>query len=172
MHPYYTVKDLFGVSVFLFIFLGVVFYSPEFFGLFLEGPNFTPADQLATPEHIAPVWYMTPYYAILRAIPNKLLGILAMGGAIAILFFLPWLDSSKVKSGKYRPIFKICFWVFIFDVLLLGHIGSKAPEGIYIILGQFATFYYFTHFLLILPLLGKYETPLQIPESISADYER
>src|SRR5690606_6024999 len=107
-HPYYTVKDLFGYTVFLALFAAVIFFAPEVGGYFLEHANFIPADPMKTPEHIAPVWYMTPFYAILRAIPDKLMGVLAMGAAIIILFFIPWLDRGKVKSIRYRgPYYKI-----------------------------------------------------------------
>ncbi|MBP9791630.1 MAG: cytochrome b/b6 [Rickettsiales bacterium] len=168
-HPYYTVKDFFGFGFFFLLFAYFLFYQPNYLG---HPDNYIEANPMVTPEHIVPEWYFLPFYAILRAIPSKLGGVIAMLSAILILFFLPWLDSSKVKSGRYRPVFKVCFWIFIGNVILLGHLGSKSPEGIYIILGQFATFYYFTHFLLILPLLGKYEKTLPIPESISKDYEK
>lgn len=150
MHPYYTVKDLFGFSVFLFIFFAVIFFKPDFFGFFLEAPNFTPADQLATPEHIAPVWYMTPYYAILRAIPNKLAGILAMGSAIAILFVLPWLDKSPVKSIRYKGVFsKIALFLFVLSFFILGYLGMEPPSTGKTLLAQICSFVYFAFFILM-----------------------
>lgn len=168
-HPYYTIKDFVGFGAFFLIFAYFVFYQPNYLG---HPDNYIEANPMVTPEHIVPEWYFLPFYAMLRAIPDKLGGIMTMLASIFILFFLPWLDFSKVKSGRYRPVFKVCFWIFISNVILLGYIGGKPPEGIYVILGQFSTFYYFTHFLLILPLLGKYEKTLQVPESISADYEK
>lgn len=168
-HPYYTIKDFVGFGVFFILFAYFLFYQPNYLG---HPDNYIEANPMVTPEHIVPEWYFLPFYAILRAIPSKLGGVIAMFSAILVLFFLPWLDSSKVKSGRYRPLFKIFFWVFIFNVFLLGYIGSSPPEGIYLILGQITTFYYFTHFLFILPLLGKYEKTLPVPESISADYAK
>lgn len=168
-HPYYTIKDFVGFGAFFLIFAYFVFYQPNYLG---HPDNYIEANPMVTPEHIVPEWYFLPFYAMLRAIPDKLGGVMTMLASIFILFFLPWLDPSKVKSGRYRPVFKVCFWIFIGNVVLLGYIGGKPPEGIYVILGQFSTFYYFTHFLLILPLLGKYEKTLQVPESISADYEK
>ena len=128
-HPYYTVKDLVGVAVFLGIFSLVMFFAPEMGGYFLEHNNFVPADPLNTPQHIAPVWYFTPYYAILRAVPNKLAGVLLMGGAVVILFALPWLDRGKVRSIRYRgPIFKTALWLFVASFLVLGYMGTLDPN--------------------------------------------
>jgi ubiquinol-cytochrome c reductase cytochrome b subunit len=163
-HPYYTIKDFVGFGVYGILFAYFVFYQPNYLG---HPDNYIPANPMVTPEHIVPEWYFLPFYAILRSIPDKLAGVITMFGSIFVLFFLPWLDSCKVRSGAYRPKFKIFFWLFIFDVVLLGYIGGNPPEGIYIILGQFATFYYFLHFLVILPLLGKYEKTLPLPKSIS-----
>ncbi len=168
-HPYYTIKDFVGFGAFFLIFAYFVFYQPNYLG---HPDNYIEANPMVTPEHIVPEWYFLPFYAMLRAIPDKLGGVMTMLASILILFLLPWLDSSKVKSGRYRPVFKVCFWIFIGNVMLLGYIGGKPPEGIYVILGQFSTFYYFTHFLLILPLLGKYEKTLEIPKSISDDYAK
>lgn len=167
-HPYYTVKDFLGFGFFFLVFGYFAFYQPNYLG---HPDNYIPADPMVTPPHIVPEWYFLPFYAILRAIPSKLGGVLAMFGAIAVLFALPWLDSSKVKSGRYRPLFKIFYWVFIFNALLLGYIGSKPPEGVYIIIGRIATFYYFFHFFVILPLLSKREKTLPLPESISEAYK-
>ncbi len=164
-HPYYTIKDLFGVGVFLIFFLSFVFFAPNFFG---EPDNYIPANPMVTPPHIVPEWYYLPFYAILRAIPNKLMGVLAMFSAIIVLFFLPWLDTSKVRSAKFRPLFKQFFWLFLVDCLILGYIGSKPPEGNYVLIGQLAAAYYFFHLLVLLPILGKIEKPKALPQSISA----
>ncbi len=125
-HPYYTVKDIAGVMVFLFLFALVMFFAPDFFGWFLESANFTPADPLKTPEHIVPVWYFTPYYAVLRAIPDKLTGVIAMFIAVLIFFFLPWLDRHPVKSIRYRSVlFKLALILFAVTFLILGYLGTQ-----------------------------------------------
>jgi ubiquinol-cytochrome c reductase cytochrome b subunit len=166
MHPYYTIKDLFGFSVFFVLFFSVVFFSPDFFGFFLEGPNFVPADNLATPEHIAPVWYMTPYYAILRAIPNKLAGIIAMGASIAVLFILPWLDKSPVRSIRYKGICsKIALVLFVISFFTLGYLGMEPPSAIRTLLAQICSFIYFSFFLLM-PLYSSLEQTKQLPERV------
>lgn len=164
-HPYYTIKDLFGIGVFLMFFMAFVFWAPNFFG---EPDNYIPANPMVTPPHIVPEWYYLPFYAILRSIPDKLGGVIAMFSAILILFALPWLDTSKVRSAKFRPLYKQFFWLFLADCLLLGYIGGKPAEGAYLIVGQLATAYYFFHFLLLMPLLGKFEKPKALPASISA----
>ena len=129
-HPYYTVKDTFGLAIFLILFATVIFYIPDFFGLFLEPVNFEPADPLKTPEHIAPVWYMTPYYAILRAIPNKLLGVIAMGASIFMFFLLPWLDRSKVKSIRYKGwMYKTALGLFVVSFVGLGYLGYATTDS-------------------------------------------
>ncbi|MEI6187229.1 MAG: cytochrome b/b6 [Alphaproteobacteria bacterium] len=163
-HPYYTIKDFIGFGVYGILLAYFVFYQPNYLG---HPDNYIPANQMVTPEHIVPEWYFLPFYAILRSIPDKLAGVITMFSSILVLFFLPWLDSCKVRSAAYRPKFKIFFWIFILDVILLGYIGGNPPEGIYIILGQMGTFYYFLHFFVILPLLGKYEKTLPLPKSIS-----
>ncbi|NBN63244.1 cytochrome b [Pannonibacter tanglangensis] len=163
-HPYYTIKDLFAIVVFVIFFAWFVFYVPNFLG---HPDNYIPANPLVTPAHIVPEWYFLPFYAILRAVPDKLGGVLAMFGAIAILFVLPWLDTSKVRSGAYRPLFKQFFWIFAANAVALGYLGAMPAEGIYVILSQICTVYYFAHFLVILPLLGFLEKPLPIPASIS-----
>ncbi|GIR09445.1 MAG: cytochrome b [Alphaproteobacteria bacterium] len=162
-HPFYTIKDLFGLSFALTIFFAVVFFAPDFLG---HPDNYIPADPLKTPAHIVPEWYFLPFYAILRAIPDKLGGVIAMFSAIFVLFLLPWLDTSKVRSATFRPIYKILFWIFLIDAIVLGWVGSKPAEGIYIIISRIATFYYFLHFLILLPLLGKFEKNRPLPESI------
>lgn len=166
-HPYFTVKDLFGLGVFLIFFFSVLFFAPDFFGYFLEAPNFTPADPLATPAHIAPVWYMTPYYAILRAIPNKLLGVIAMGLAIAVLFFLPWLDRSKVKSIRYKgPLSKIILCVFVVSFLGLGYFGMSAPSPLYTLLSQICSVFYFSFFL-FMPIYSRFDTTFEVPKRLT-----
>jgi quinol-cytochrome oxidoreductase complex cytochrome b subunit len=162
--PFATTKDAVGLSAFLVVFMYFVFYHPNFMG---HADNYIPADPLVTPSHIVPEWYFLPFYAILRAIPDKLMGVLAMGGAIIILAFLPWLDTSKVKSNRYRPLGRFFFWVFVAVCLILGWLGGKPAEGLYVIASRVCTFWYFAHFLLILPLLGLFETPLPVPHSIS-----
>ena len=163
-HPYITMKDGFAAILFLILFAFFVFYKPNYLG---HSINYELADPLKTPEHIVPEWYFLPFYAILRAIPDKLGGVLAMGGAIVILVFLPWLDTSRVRSAKYRPIFRQFFWLFVIDVIILGFVGANPPEGWWITVGQFATAYYFAHFLLIIPIVGLIENPKPLPASIS-----
>jgi quinol-cytochrome oxidoreductase complex cytochrome b subunit len=164
-HPYYTVKDFFGIGVFLIVFMGFVFFAPNYMGHPL---NYVPANPLVTPPHIVPEWYFLPFYAILRSIPDKLLGVIAMFASILILFVLPWLDTSKVRSARFRPVYKQLFWVFLADCILLGWVGAMPAEGHYLVIGRFATAYYFLHLLVILPLLGKLEKTRPVPESISA----
>ena len=163
-HPYYTVKDLFGLMVFLVLFSVLVFYFPNALG---EPDNYTPANPLVTPAHIVPEWYFLPFYAILRSVPNKLGGVLLMFSSIFILFLLPWLDTSPVRSGRFRPIFKQFFVLLIIDVVVLLWIGANPPEGMYKVIGRIATVYYFLHFLIILPLVGLFERPRPLPQSIS-----
>ena len=162
-HPYYTFKDMFGLGVFLLVFAWLVFFAPNLLG---EADNYIPANPLVTPPHIVPEWYFLPFYAILRAIPDKLMGVIGMFGATLILFLLPWLDTCKVRSAKFRPFFKMAFWLFVADVLILGWVGKNSPEGMFIIIGRVASVYYFAHFLVILPLLGKFEPTRPLPESI------
>jgi quinol-cytochrome oxidoreductase complex cytochrome b subunit len=164
-HPYYTSKDLFGAVVFLTIFASAVFFYPNFLG---HPDNYIPANPLQTPAHIVPEWYFLPFYAILRAIPDKLGGVLFMFGAIAVLFVLPWLDKSPVRSGRFRPIFKIFFWLLLLDCLLLGYLGAKPAEGIYVVLSRLATAWYFFHFLIVLPALSLVERTRPLPQSISS----
>jgi len=164
-HPYYTAKDAFGAGVFFIAFAGVVFFSPNLFG---EPDNYIPANPLVTPPHIVPEWYFLPYYAILRAIPDKLLGVIAMFGSIFVLFLLPWLDTARVRSAKFRPTYRKFFWVLVVDCVVLGYVGANPPEGWFILVGRIATAYYFFHFLILLPVLGLIERPLPLPQSISA----
>ena len=163
-HPYYTVKDLAGLGIFLLVFAYFVFFNPDLLG---HPDNYTPANPLLTPPHIVPEWYFLPFYAILRAIPDKLLGVIAMFGSIGILFLLPWLDMSRVRSATFRPIYKQVFWLIVIDSFILGWVGANPPEGKFIIIGGAATAYYFAHFLIILPLIGLFERPRKLPESIA-----
>ena len=165
-HPYYTMKDGFAIVVFLMFYALFVFYGPNYMG---DAVNYVPANPLVTPAHIKPEWYYLPFYAILRSVPDKLLGVIAMFSSILILLALPWLDTSKVRSGNYRPIFKGFFIVFAIVCVALGFIGAKPPEGSYVIWGRILTAYYFAHFIIILPLLGLLETPNPMPASISDD---
>ncbi len=163
-HPYYTIKDMFGLSFVLTIFALVVFYAPDYLG---HPDNYIPADPLKTPTHIVPEWYFLPFYAILRAVPDKLGGVIAMLGAIFILFVLPWLDTSKVRSATFRPMYKKLFWILLADIVILTWIGGSPPEGNFILIGRIATIYYFTHFLILMPLVGVIETTKPLPNSIS-----
>ncbi len=163
-HPYYTIKDLFGIAVFLLVFSIFLFYSPNFFG---EPDNYIEANPLVTPAHIVPEWYLLPFYAILRSVPSKLGGVILMFAAILILFVLPWLDTSRVRSAKFRPVYKQFFWIFLANCLLLGVVGAKPPEGIWVLIGRLATVYYFAHFVVICPLVGWFERPRPLPTSIN-----
>jgi ubiquinol-cytochrome c reductase cytochrome b subunit len=170
-HPYFTVKDLVGVSGFLLIFCGVIFFAPAFFGLFLESPNFEPANPLQTPPHIAPVWYFTPFYAMLRAVPSfagtQVWGVLVMGGAIVVLFFLPWLDRAPVRSIRYKgPLYKIALTIFVLSFLALGVCGLKPPAGIYPTLAKVCTVLYFAFFLLM-PWYSKIDSVKPVPERVT-----
>jgi len=181
-HPYYTVKDSFAVSVFLILFAVFVFYMPT---VLMDVSNSIPANPLSTPPQIVPEWYLLPYYAILRAIPNKLMGVIALAGAIGCIFALPWLDTSKVRSMRYRPQAKVYYLFFVIACLTLGLCGHHEPGdqvipglatitipgdydlNTYVWLSRVAAIYYFSYFLLITPILGLRETPLPVPESIS-----
>src|SRR5438132_7188364 len=164
-HPYYTIKDLFGLAVFLLIYAFFVFYAPN---SLLSPDNYIPANPMQTPNHIVPEWYLLPYYAILRAVPNKLLGVIMAFGSLFILFFVPWLDRSPVRSARFRPVYKWVFWLLVIDVVALGWVGANPPEGIVVTVGQIATFYYFLHMLILLPLVGKLEPPPPLPSGIGA----
>jgi ubiquinol-cytochrome c reductase cytochrome b subunit len=149
-HPYYTVKDIFGVGVFFILFSIIVFFVPTFGGLFLEGPNFEPANPLSTPEHIAPVWYFTPFYAILRAVPDQRLGALLMGLAVISFLLLPWLDRSPVKSMRYRgPVSRIMLGLFVIAFIALGYLGLQPAEGLYVMLARIFAVIYFAYFWLM-----------------------
>ncbi len=163
-HPYYTMKDSVGVAVFLLVFALLVFFAPN---LFMAADNYIPANPLVTPSEIVPEWYFLPFYAILRSVPNKLGGVCMMFGSILVLFVLPWLDTSPVRSCKFRPIYRQLMFVLVLATVVLGMVGAHRPEGIWVVLGRVATAYYFLHFLVLLPILGKLERPLPLPESIS-----
>ena len=170
-HPYYTVKDMYGTAVFLTIFALFVFFAPNALG---EPENYIEADPLQTPPHIVPEWYFLPYYAILRSITfdvwflsAKLIGVILMFGSILILFLMPWLDRSPVRSARFRPIYKQLFWVLAADCIVLGWVGANPPEGHFVVIGQIATAYYFLHFLVVVPVIALIETPRPLPESIS-----
>jgi len=162
-HPYFTVKDGFALVCFLVFFTWFVFYVPNYL---YNADNYIEANPLLTPVHIVPEWYYLPFYAILRSIPSKLGGTAAMFASVFIIAFLPWLDTSKVKSAAYRPVFRLFFWLFVACAVLLGYMGSQPPEGGYVIAARFLTVYYFLYFLVILPLLGRFEKPRLLPPSI------
>jgi quinol-cytochrome oxidoreductase complex cytochrome b subunit len=162
--PYATIKDGFMMVVFSILFAWFVFYVPNYLG---HADNYIPANPAVTPMHIVPEWYYLPFYAILRAIPNKLMGVGALGASIVILAFLPWLDTSRVRSAVYRPLYRQFFWIFVIVCVGLGWLGSKPAEGGYVIAARILTAYYFVHFLIILPLLGMFERTKPVPNSIS-----
>jgi len=170
-HPYYTIKDMFGLGVFLILYAAFIFFLPNYLG---DPQNYIPANPLVTPPEIVPEWYFLPFYAILRSvpdiwfIPSKLAGVICLFGSIGVLFVLPWLDTSPVRSARFRPIYKWFFFVLVVDVVALGVCGAHRPEGTYIVIGRLATLYYFFHFLILLPLLGKMERPRPLPASIGA----
>jgi quinol-cytochrome oxidoreductase complex cytochrome b subunit len=179
-HPYYTAKDAFGLGVFLTLFLGIVFFAPNFFG---EPDNYIEANPLVTPPHIVPEWYFLPYYAILRAVPDnfvdvwgilpviipaKTAGVIGMFGSILLLIILPWLDTSKVRSANFRPTYFWLFWLFVIDTIILGIVGAKPAEGTWLLIGRLATLYYFVHLVILVPLVGKFEKTKPLPESISS----
>jgi ubiquinol-cytochrome c reductase cytochrome b subunit len=178
-HPYYTMKDSAGLAIFVTIFAFFVFFAPNFFG---EPENYLAAQPLTTPAEIVPEWYFLPFFAILRSInfdiwfiEAKLGGVIAMFGSILVLFVVPWLDKSPVRSAKFRPVYKWFFWIFLLDCFLLGWVGGRAPDnlvfeglGLKVIhLGYLSTFWYFFHFIILLPLLGIFERPKPLPKSIS-----
>jgi len=170
-HPYYTVKDLLGAVVFLLFFALIIFFIPEMGGYFLEPPNFDPANPMVTPAHIAPVWYFTPFYAILRAVPSfagtQVWGVLAMGAAIVMLFFLPWLDRSPVKSIRYRGIlFKLTLAAFVISFLILGYLGALPTTPERTLLAQVCSIIYFGFFF-VLPILPAFEKTKPVPERVT-----
>src|SRR5712672_1197270 len=164
--PYATAKDAFFMAMFCIVYAWFVFYIPNYL---LGADNFIPANPGVTPTHIVPEWYYLPFYAILRSIPNKLAGVVVMFSAILVLAFLPWLDTAKTRSSKYRPLAKQFFWIFVIVCVLLGWLGGKPPEGIYVIGARILTFCYFAYFLILLPLLSRIEKPRPVPNSIADD---
>ncbi len=171
-HPYYTVKDIVGVVVFLMVFSLVMFFAPEMGGFFIEHPNFIPADPMKTPEHIAPVWYFTPYYAILAAVPaiggSAFPGVAAMGAAVVILFFLPWLDRQPVKSIRYRGLcYKVLLFGFVANFIMLGYLGAVPPTPVKTLLAQIGTVYYFGFFF-ALWFLPMFEKTKPVPERVTS----
>lgn len=162
-HPYYTIKDVLGISAYLIVFFGIVFYAPNYLG---HPDNYIEADPFVTPNHIVPEWYFLPFYAILRSIPNKLAGVCAMFGSILIWFLLPWLDRAETRSGSYRPIFKKCYFLFALNFLILLWIGAQEVKEPFITIGRISVFYYFAYFIIILPILSRYEKTKPLPNSI------
>ena len=172
-HPYYTVKDAFYISLFALLFAYLVFFKPNFVA---NPDNYFPANPLQTPPHIVPEWYLLPFYAMLRAVPQKLLGVMVLFGAIVTLALIPWLDTSRVRSLRFRPMLRPFFWLLVANSILLGYLGSKEPQAVWTIGGahiellwvaRVATVYYYGFFWLILPIVGLIEHPLPLPESIS-----
>ena len=164
-HPYFTVKDGFALSCFLIFFAWFVFFAPDALG---DADNYKVADPLVTPAHIVPEWYFLPFYAILRALPeSKLLGVIAMFASIIVLAFLPWLDWSRVRSGAYRPVFRVFFWAFVATAITLGYLGAQPVTDGIVLVSKLLVVYYFAFFIIILPLLGLFETPSQVPASIA-----
>ncbi len=170
-HPYYSVKDIAGIAGFLFLFAAVVFYAPEMGGYFIEHPNFEPANPLKTPDHIAPVWYFTPFYAILRAVPSIMgsafPGVVAMFGSILVMFFLPWLDRSPVKSVRYKgTLYKVILGLFVVDFIVLGFLGTQPTTDLYKLMAQIGTIYYFAFFLLM-PIYSTMDKTKPVPERVT-----
>jgi ubiquinol-cytochrome c reductase cytochrome b/c1 subunit len=164
MTPYAIMKDLFALVVFTMLFAWFIFYAPDYLG---HADNYNQANPLVTPPHIVPEWYFLPFYAILRAVPSKLGGVLLMFAAIAVLAFLPWLDTSRVRSTKYRPMYRWFFWWFAFTCVALGYLGAMPAEGIYVYWARFFTVCYFAHFVVVMPIVGLIETPRPLPRSIT-----
>ena len=164
-HPYFTSKDLVGFGVFFVILAYWVFFNPNYMG---HPDNYIPANPLVTPAHIVPEWYFLPFYAILRAVPDKLGGVILMLAAILILFVIPWLDTSRVRSSTFRPIYKQFFWILVIDCIILGWVGANPPEGAFILIGRLSTAYYFAHFIVVMPLVGWLEKPRPLPDSIAS----
>ena len=163
-HPYIVIKDGFALLMFMIVFAFFVFYTPNILG---HADNYIEANPLVTPAHIVPEWYLLPFYAILRSVPDKLLGVIAMLSAILILAALPWLDTSKIRSAVFRPLYKQFYWILVADVLILGYVGAMPAEGLYLLIARVATAYYFLHFLVVLPVLGFKERTSPVPLSIT-----
>jgi ubiquinol-cytochrome c reductase cytochrome b/c1 subunit len=164
MAPYAIMKDVLALFVFMMLFAWFVFFAPDYLG---HADNYIEANPLVTPPHIVPEWYYLPFYAILRAVPSKLGGVVLMFGSILILLFIPWLDTSRVRSARYRPVFKWLLVLFFLSVIALGYLGAKPPEGIYVIMARIFTIYYFLFFIVLMPIVGVLETPSAMPRSIT-----
>jgi ubiquinol-cytochrome c reductase cytochrome b/c1 subunit len=177
-HPYYTTKDLFALVVFVLFFSLFVFFMPNMLG---HTDNYVPANRLVTPAHIVPEWYYLPLYAVLRSVPDKLAGVILMFGAIFVWALVPWLDTSRVRSNNFRPLYRQFYWILMAVILILGYLGAQTADDSNVVvpwtgvelpigkllLSQILTTYYFLHFLIITPVVGLWETPLPVPESIS-----
>ena len=170
-HPYYTVKDTFYLCCFLIVFAWLVFFDPNLLG---DPINYVPANPIQTPEDIVPEWYFLPFYAILRSIPNKLIGVIALFLSLVTLFFVSWLDTSPVRSARFRPLYKQFFWILVVDVYILGYVGARPVDAFLfntpiplVWLGRLATLYYFLHFWVVMPIVGVIETPRPVPDSIA-----
>lgn len=169
-HPYYTVKDAFYLICFVIVMMAFVFYAPNVLG---HPDNYQEGNPLVTPPHIVPEWYFLPFYAILRSIPDKLFGVIALFGAMATLIFVPWLDTSRVRSASFRPVYKQFFWILVLDCIVLGYAGSQPVDAMLagsiplLWVARLGTFYYFAHFWIIMPIVGIFETPKPLPDSIA-----
>ncbi|ORE91963.1 cytochrome b [Stappia sp. 22II-S9-Z10] len=164
--PYLTIKDGFAIVIFMILYAWFVFYVPNYLG---HPDNYIQFNPLVTPAHIVPEWYLLPFYAMLRAIPDKLGGVIVMFASLLILLVIPWLDTSRVRSARYRPMFKIAFWIWVVTCIALGYLGAMPAEGIYVVLARIFTLYYFGFFLILMPVLGIIETPKPLPNSIADD---
>ncbi len=163
-HPYIVIKDGFALLMFIIVFAFFVFYSPNILG---HADNYIEANPMVTPAHIVPEWYLLPFYAILRSVPDKLFGVIAMFASIFVLVILPWLDTSKIRSAVFRPLYRQFYWILFIDVLILGYMGAMPAEGLYLLVARVATAYYFIHFLIIMPILGRKEKTIPLPLSIT-----
>ena len=163
-HPYIVIKDGFALLMFIIVFAFFVFYSPNILG---HADNYIEANPMVTPAHIVPEWYLLPFYAILRSVPDKLFGVIAMFASIFVLVILPWLDTSKIRSAVFRPLYRQFYWILVIDVLILGYMGAMPAEGLYLLVARVATAYYFIHFLIIMPILGRKEKTIPLPLSIT-----
>jgi ubiquinol-cytochrome c reductase cytochrome b subunit len=168
-HPYYTAKDAFYLCLFVILFAFFVFYWPDFFG---NPDNATPANPLVTPQDIVPEWYLLPFYAMLRSIPQKLIGVLVLAGSLVTLLFIPWLDTSRVRSNRFRPSMKWLFWFFVIDCVILGYCGAQTVDAVafgvpLVYVARVGTFYYFLFFWILMPLVGLFENPKPLPATIA-----
>ncbi len=167
--PYMLIKDTFAFCVFGVVASAVLFFGPN---LMAEVDNYIPADPLVTPAHIVPNWYLAPFYAILRAVPDKLGGVILMFAAILVLFIIPWLDRSKIRSCTFRPLYSWLMILFFIDFFILGYVGMKPATGTYLLVARIGVIYYFAFLLIITPFISRIERPKELPESISEDYQK